>query len=312
MANDLRPIDRGTTRRARTSDQRFRTRYGPWALITGASNGIGKAIAAQVAARGINVALAARNRQELQAIARDLRDAHHVETIVIAVDLVDPGAASHLEDQLSDLDVGLVVLAAGFGTLGAFADAPLDRELEMIAVNITAVTRLAHTFARRLVIRGRGAIVLFGSILGWCGVPGQATYAATKAYVQSLAEGLHRELAAQGVDVLSVAPGPVHRGFTARAEMTMNSATTPEVVARSALAGLGRRMTVVPAGAGSFSPRRLRCCRGVCAFAFSPLSFGACETHRRNRWSKEWRRCRFLLRGRSCPSTIRSSSVGER
>ena len=76
----------------------------------------------------------------------------------------------------------------------------------MIAVNITAVTRLAHTFARRLVIRGRGAIVLFGSILGWCGVPGQATYAATKAYVQSLAEGLHRELATQGVDVLSVAP----------------------------------------------------------------------------------------------------------
>ena len=111
MANDLRPIDRGTTRRAR-SDERFQTRYGPWALITG----IGKAIAAQVAARGINVALAARNQQELQAIARDLRDAHHVETTVIAVDLVDPGAASHLEDQLSDLDVGLVVLAAGFGS----------------------------------------------------------------------------------------------------------------------------------------------------------------------------------------------------
>ena len=206
MANDLRPIDRGTTRGAR-SDERFQTRYGPWALITGASSGIGRAIAAQVAARGINVALAARNRQELQAIARDLRDAHHVETIVIAVDLVDPGAASHLEDQLSDLDVGLVVLAAGFGTIGAFADAPLDRELEMIAVNITAVTRLAHTFARRLVIRGRGAIV----------------------------------------------------------EMTMNSATTPEVVARTALAGLGRRMTVVPGWRGKFLtaalamlPRRLR------------------------------------------------------
>ena len=264
MANDIHSIDRGTTRRAR-SDERFRTRYGPWALITGASNGIGKAIAAQVAARGINVALAARNRQELQAIARDLRDAHHVETTVIAVDLVDPSAASHLEDQLSDLDVGLVVLAAGFGTIGAFADAPLDRELEMIAVNITAVTRLAHTFARRLVIRGRGAIVLFGSILGWCGVPGQATYAATKAYVQNLAEGLHRELAAQGVDVLSVAPGPVHSGFAARAEMTMNSATTPEVVARSALAALGRRMTVVPGWRGKFLtaalamlPRRLR------------------------------------------------------
>ena len=266
MANDIHSIDRGTARGAR-SDQRFRTRYGPWALITGASNGIGKAIAAQVAARGINVALAARNQQELQAIARDLRDAHHVETTVIAVDLVDPSAASHLEDQLSDLDVGLVVLAAGFGTIGAFADAPLDRELEMIAVNITAVTRLAHTFARRLVIRGRGAIVLFGSILGWCGVPGQATYAATKAYVQSLAEGLHRELATQGVDVLSVAPGPVHSGFAARAEMTMNSATTPEVVARTALAALGR------ADDGGAGPAREVSHRGACdvaaAFAHS-------------------------------------------
>jgi uncharacterized protein len=213
----------------------------------------------------VDVVLAARNQQELKAIARDLRDAYSVKTTVVAVDVVDPSAAGRLEDQLSDLDAGLVVLAAGFGTIGAFTEAPLDRELEMIAVNIKAVTRLAHTFAQRLVIRGRGGIVLFGSILGWCGVPGQATYAATKAYVQNLAEGLHRELAKQGVDVLSVAPGPVHSGFAARAGMTMNSATTPEIVARSALAGLGRRMTVVPGFRGKFLtaalamlPRRLR------------------------------------------------------
>jgi NAD(P)-dependent dehydrogenase (short-subunit alcohol dehydrogenase family) len=147
---------------------------------------------------------------------------------------------------------GLVMLAAGFGSTALFVDAPLTGELQMIAVNITAVTRLAHTFARRLCTRGRGGIVLFGSIVGWHGVPGQATYAATKAYVQSLAEGLHHELAQQGIDVLSVAPGPVHTGFEARAGLTLKSATTPDVVARAAVAALGRRTTIVPGFRGRF------------------------------------------------------------
>ena len=87
---------------------------------------------------------------------------------------------------------------------------------------------------------------MFGSVLGWQGVPGQANYAATKAYVQALAEGLHSELKPQGVDVLCVAPGPVHTGFAARAGMTFASATTPDVVAAATWAGLGRRVTVVP------------------------------------------------------------------
>ena len=208
-------------------------------MITGASNGIGRAIAAQVAARGINVALAARNRQELQAIARDLRDAHHVETIVIAVDLVDPGAASHLEDQLSDLDVGLVVLAAGFGTIGAFADAPLDRELEMIAVNITAVTSAgAHLRPPACYPRPRcdRAVRIDPRLVAY---PGRRPTPPPRPTCRASPRG-YNELATQGVDVLSVAPGPVHSGFAARAEMTMNR-DHPQAVARTALAGLGRR-----------------------------------------------------------------------
>lgn len=230
----------------------FRARYGPWALITGAGNGIGKALATQVAANGINVILVARKENRLQAVADDLRQRHHVQTMVIAADLSGSDTVGHLEDSIRGLDIGLVILAAGFGTTAAFAEAPLTGELEMIAVNITAVTRLAHTFARRLRTRGRGGIVLFGSIVGWQGVPGQATYAATKAYVQNLAEGLHHELAPQGIDVLSVAPGPVHTGFEARAGVTMKSATTPDVVARAAVAALGRRTTVVPGLRGKF------------------------------------------------------------
>lgn len=94
--------------------------------------------------------------------------------------------------------------------------------------------------------RGAGGIILFGSILGWAGVPGQANYAATKAYAQTLAEGLHGELKPLGIDVLSVAPGPVHTGFAARAGLSMRSATSPQVVADAAWAALGRKVTVVP------------------------------------------------------------------
>jgi uncharacterized protein len=197
--------------------QGFRGRYGPWALVTGASDGIGKALAAHVAARGVNVVLSARRRDELLGIACDLATAYGVQTLVVAADLAQPDGVDQLEQQTRHLDIGLIILSAGFATSGPFADAPLAPELEMVCLNVTVVTRLAHTFARQMVNKGRGGIMLFGSILGRQGVPWVSSYAATKAYVQILAEGLHRELKPQGIDVLSVEAGPVNTGFEARA-----------------------------------------------------------------------------------------------
>ncbi|WP_156688139.1 SDR family NAD(P)-dependent oxidoreductase [Mycobacterium sp. Marseille-P9652] len=225
---------------------RFAGRYGPWALITGASEGIGRELATAVARRGLNVALVARRTSRLQHLSQEIREAHGVQTQILAADLAQPDAVRRLAEQTRDLDVGLLVLAAGFGTSGPLTDSAPDTQLEMIAVNVAAVTALARAFAPRLVARGHGGVVLFGSILGWQGVPGQATYAATKAYVQAFAEGLRAELRPDGVDVLSVAPGPVHTGFAARAGLSMTSADTPDVVAKAALAALGRRTTVVP------------------------------------------------------------------
>jgi short-subunit dehydrogenase len=214
-------------------------KYGPWALVTGASDGIGKALAENIAARGSSVVLVARGEDKLQILASDLRAAHGVDTTVIVADLADPVAVARVEELTAHLDIGLVVLAAGFGTTGTILETALSDELALIAVNITAVTRLAHTFAARLAARGRGGLILFGSIVGWQGVPGQANYSASKAYVQSLAEALHVDLKPWGVDVLSVAPGPVASGFGSRAGLSMNSATTPEVVADAALSALG-------------------------------------------------------------------------
>ena len=191
-------------------------RYGPWAVITGASDGVGRAIAKHVAAQGLNVALAARGEAKLRALADELERMYAVKTHVVPVDLSRATGATTLVDATDQFDVGLAVLAAGFGTSGPFTDSSAADELEMIAVNVTAVAQLAQSFAARMAAQRRGGIVLFGLILGWQGMPGQANYAATKAYVQSLAEGLHRELKPRGVDVLSVAPGPVHTGFAAR------------------------------------------------------------------------------------------------
>lgn len=226
--------------------QRFRLAYGPWALVTGASDGIGKALASQVAARGVNVVLAARRREQLLMIARDLAATYGVQTRVVAADLAQPPGVDQLEQQTQQMDIGLVALAAGFATSGPFADAALTSQLEMVGLNVTAVTRLAHTFARRLNNRDHGGIMLFGSILGRQGVPWVSTYAATKAYAEILAEGLHNELAPRGIDVLSVVPGPVHTAFADRAGLEYGSATTPEAVAEAAVAALGKRATVVP------------------------------------------------------------------
>lgn len=233
-------------------------KYGPWALITGASDGIGQAIARRAAADGFSVILAARNETKLRALADELDNNHGVQTHIVPVDLSHTTGASTLLDAIGTRDVGLAVLAAGFGTNGPLADSPLADEVEMIAVNVTAVAQLARAFAHRMGEQKRGGIVLFGSILGWQGVPGQANYAATKAYVQSLAEGLHGELKPKGVDVLSVAPGPVHTGFAARAGMTMKSAATPDEVAGAAWSALGHRVTVVPGFQAKFMTASLK------------------------------------------------------
>jgi short-subunit dehydrogenase len=254
----IRPVD---NRRY----QRFRSRYGPWALVTGASDGIGKAVAAEIAAQGVNVVLCARRRDRLETIAADLAAAHGVQIRVVTADLVQPGGVDQLVQETRHLGIGLVILSAGFATSGPFADAAVTPELEMVCLNVTVATRLAHTFAQRMVSNGHGGIVLVGSILGRQGVPWVSCYAATKAYVRVLAEGLHQELKTRGIDVLAVEPGPVHTGFEARAGLKYGSAARPQVVAKAVIAALGKRASVIPgvrarllATSMALLPRRVR------------------------------------------------------
>jgi short-subunit dehydrogenase len=226
--------------------QHFRARYGEWAVVTGASSGIGRAIATELAAVGLNLVLVARRRMELEQLARELTAKHGAQTRVLVADLANLSGINEVEVDTKDLDVGLFVAAAGFGTAGAFLDVTLKDEFAMLDVNCRAVLALSLHFGRRFAQRGRGGLVLFGSLVGFQGTPRAAHYAATKAYVQSFAEALHLELAPKGVDVLASAPGPVHSGFAARAGMQMGAAEKPETVARATLNALGTKMTVTP------------------------------------------------------------------
>ncbi len=221
-------------------------RFGPAALITGASDGIGRAFAGALAAQGFDLVLVARREAVLQGLARDLASRHGIAVEVIASDLSAHGSVADILTRTADRPIGLLVASAGFGSVGPFLDLDPGSEANMVDVNCRSVVELIHGLATSMVAAGRGGVVLFSSVVGFSGAPFSATYAATKGFIQSFAEGLGVELRPRGISVLSVAPGPVGTGFAARAGMQMGRAERPDTVARVALAALERGGTVRP------------------------------------------------------------------
>jgi short-subunit dehydrogenase len=200
----------------------------------------------KLAAAGINLVIVARKREALDELAGIIKSHNGVQVLVVDVDLGSETALKILETRTSDLDVGLLVAAAGFGTSGPFLESTLDTEMEMLSVNCRALFGTCFHFAQRFAKRGRGGIILMSSIVGFQGMPFAAHYAATKAYVQTLAEALYVELAPLGIDVLAAAPGPTHSGFAARAGQRMATALRPEDISQPILDALGLMSTTLP------------------------------------------------------------------
>lgn len=238
-------------------------------LVTGASSGIGAEIARLLAQRGHNVAIVARRRERLDALAGELRGAHGVEVDVYERDLGDPAGRAALIAELGAAPRRLVGLCncAGFGTSGPFLELDQQRELGQIELNITASLHLTHAFATGMVERGEGAILNVASLAAFQPLPGLATYSATKAFVQSFSEAFHEELRGTGVSCTVLCPGPVDTEWAeiadAQAVMLGPAKVSPERVARDAVDGMeaGKR-SVIPglipqtaALAGRFAPR---------------------------------------------------------
>jgi len=190
----------------------------PVALVTGASSGLGECFARALAARGHDLVLVARNRASLERLALELDQAHHAASEVLAADLSDPDQLGTVEARIGQgapLDV--VVNGAGFGFYGAFVDQPLEGEVGQVKVNALALLVLSHAALRTMAPRGAGGLLNVASIAGFAPTPRSATYSATKAFVISLTESLHDEMAPLGVHVTVLCPGFTRTNFQQRA-----------------------------------------------------------------------------------------------
>lgn len=233
----------------------FAERYGPWAVVAGASEGLGAQFAKQLSERGLKVVLIARREQVLETLAGTLP----TETRRLPLDLASPEAAERIAEHTRDLDVGLVIYNAALSPIGPFLEQPLADNLRAIDVNVKTPTALAHHFAPRLAKRGKGGLVLLSSLTAFQGSPFVSTYGATKSFNLALAEGLWAELRGTGVDVLAVCAGA-----TATPNL-LKSVTKPppgmqqpEDVVRETLNSLGAGPLLIPGRFNRFASFLLR------------------------------------------------------
>lgn len=235
------------------------------ALITGASSGIGRSFAEHLAKQGCDLVLVARDAARLRELAKQLEKAHGISARVLSKDLCRSEERARVEAEIGgDPELDLLVNNAGFGTLGRFAELDLEREVEEIELNVTAVVRLTRVALPGMIARGRGAIINVASLAAFQPGPYNATYAATKSYLKSFTESLSEELRGSGVRVQVLCPGFTRTDFQRRAGLDSSRIpsfawlTAEQVVEESLQAlhrdkvvcipGLAYRMTATVAG----------------------------------------------------------------
>jgi short-subunit dehydrogenase len=221
----------------------FRERYGPWALVAGASQGIGAAFATALARRGLDVVLIARHAEPLDALAARLP----VRTMTVPADLATAEGLSVVEQATRGLEIGLVIVNAADSPIGWFVDLDPARAQRALDLNCRALLLLAHRYLPPMVARGGGGLIIMSSLAGMQGSPSIAVYAATKAFGAVLAESLWAELRGNGVDVLACVAGAVATpGLRAAMHRQALGTVEPDQVAEAALRALGRRPRTVP------------------------------------------------------------------
>lgn len=239
----------------------FAARYGPTALVAGASEGLGAAFAEELARRGLDVVLLARRADKLRALASEIAGRYAVQADFAAVDL---GAGDRLERiaaVVGEREIGLVVYNAALSPKGEFLALPAAEHLAAVELNCSGPVALAHRYGEAMAARGRGGILLMSSLSGFHGSPLLSSYAATKAFNTVLAEGLSQELSARGVDVLACCAGAT-RTPSYLQSLPDKPPRVPEMepaaVAAAALDALGRRAIHIPGRLNRLSSWLLR------------------------------------------------------
>ena len=245
---------------------------GKWALVTGASAGIGRALAEELGAGGANLVLTARRKERLEELAARLREKYRIRAEVFAADLADGNAPEKIFafTKAKGIEVELLINNAGFGRYGEFPSAETARLLEMVQVNCSAVVHLTRLYLPEMVARRRGSVMILASTASFQSVPYLSTYAATKAFDLLFAEGLAEEMKPYGIRVCALCPGSTESEFHDVAGQTevaasMKNQETAEKVARTGLRALAAGKSYVISGMGNYlgahsqrlAPRRM-------------------------------------------------------
>lgn len=227
--------------------QNFKEQYGAWALVAGASEGLGAAFARSLAKRGLNLILVARRINLLEALAVDLKQEFNIEVRCFEIDLSLTEQVNQLVDELEE-EIGLLIYNAAYSPIGYFEEIDTDSLMKLIDINVKAPLLLTKRLSQSMITRRRGGIVLMSSMAGVQGSPKISTYAATKSFNTILAEGLWKELGKANVHVLASIAGAIRTPGYATASQGKDAPGTldAEAVAEQTLDALGKGPTVVP------------------------------------------------------------------
>jgi hypothetical protein len=237
----------------------FAERYGKWAAIAGASEGLGAAFARALAARGANLLLLARRAELLDDLAAKLRASHGVEVRPLACDLADASFGTRIADATRDIDVGVAVYNAAYSFMAPLFSRPLEDALRVVDVNVRGPLVFLHALVPAMLERGRGAAVLMSSLAGFQGSPGLAAYAASKAFNTILGESLWAELGPRGVDVVASCAGAIRTpGYAKALQREAPGTLDAAEVVESTLSALGRGPVVVPGATNKLAAQLLR------------------------------------------------------
>jgi uncharacterized protein len=227
--------------------RKYREKYGEWALVTGASAGIGLEFAKALAREGLSIVLTARREHRLNALAGDLKEKYGIDTRVVIADLAANDGVDRLADAVADLPIAFLVNNAGFGYAGRFDKLATERLRSMVVVNCVVPVVLTSRILPGMIDRGRGAVIVVGSVAGRQPLPLHAVYSATKGFDQLFGEGLWGELRGTGIDVLVLEPGPTKTEFQGVAGEAVGEdhGEPPENVVRVAFDALGKQPSVI-------------------------------------------------------------------
>lgn len=228
----------------------FKSAYGEWAIITGSTSGIGKAIAMEVAKKGVHVVLVARRQFLLDEVAKDIKDKHRVSTKTIQADLTEENGISRVMKETEGLNIGMLVLAAGMENNGSFVKNDLEAEMKVIELNVVSTLKLTHHFAQRMVKQQRGGILFVSSLTAHMPSPFFSNYASTKSYILNLGSSLYAELKPKGIDVSILSPGITNTPMSEKTEIDWASARVQTMeaheVAEEAIKHFGKKLSIIP------------------------------------------------------------------